>query len=53
MPQRGVGDARDQGEAVGRGFGRLAQEVAERHFADRRRGRSGDVGLRQSQRSPP
>src|SRR6185312_4435717 len=39
----------DQCEAVGRRFGCLAQEIAEGHVADDRRGRSGDVGLRKSQ----
>ena len=42
-----VGDARDQGQAIGRSLGRLAQEVAERHLPYRRRRRACDVRLRQ------
>ena len=42
-----IGDARDQGQAIGRRLSRLAQEVAERHLPHRRRGRPCDVRLRQ------
>ena len=42
-----VGDARNQGQAIGRRLGRLAQEIAERHLPHRRRRRACDVRLRQ------
>ena len=52
-PQRLIGDARNQSEALRRRFRCLAQEVAERHVPDRRRGRSGDVRFRKSHDTQP
>ena len=42
-----IGDACNQGQAIGRRLSRLAQEIAERHLPHRRRGGSCDVRLRQ------
>ena len=42
-----IGDAGNQGQAIGRRLGRVAQEVAERHLPHRRRRRACDVRLRQ------
>ena len=52
-PQFWIGDARNQGQAIGRRLGRLAQEIAERHLPHRRRGRARDVRLRQCHQDPP
>ena len=47
-PQRRIRHARDQGEAIRRGFRRVAQKVAERHLPHRRRAWSRDMRHRQS-----